>query len=1059
MRKFTFLLALLMFLGMQAAHAQKRVVTGKVTNASDGTALPGVTVIVKGTTVGTYTTVKGDYSIQLPEKATILLFSFIGMKTVEKEVGTNFTINVTMEADAMKLDEVVITAIGIAKAEKSLGYSATKVTAEEITKAKVPSVLNALQGKIAGVNISTASSSPGASTRVISRGFSSLSLSNNVLYVVDGVPIDNTSLGSSSLNGGTDFGNRGNDINPEDIESVTFLKGASGAALYGSRAANGVVVITTKKGTVGVAGGSTKPAQITFSSSAMYESILRLPTFQNEYGEGFFGESDLLENTSWGPKFDGKDRLWGHVVDNSQRLKPYVALPNNVKDFFDVGTTYTNSLSITDASDKSSYYFSLYNTKSDGIFPTAADHYNRNAVSLRGTSKLSNNFTSSGSISYIKKQSSFVPTGQDQSVYNNIMQTPRDISILELRDYNNKFNNLDNYYSLYTANPWYVLSEHGNRLNEDRILGNIGLDYKVNSWINASWKLGSDISNAQIDQWRAITKMEGFNSTNSNSDPGRVSNQSIMTREFNSDLLLTFIRELSPDLEINGIAGWNVNQRNSQSLLAQVIGLDIPYFYQISNSSSTPTVDESKSIRRLQGLYASVDLNYRDYLYLTVTGRNDWSSTLPKENNSFFYPGANVSFVFTEFLKSAEKILPFGKLRIGWAQTGNDAPEYSINSVFVGAQQADGFRNLNYPLPGGINGFEVSNSIGNPNLQPEITTEFEIGTDLRFFSNRLGIDFTYYNKNITDLIWFVALPASTGFTTQAMNLGNITNKGIELLVTGTPIKTTNFKWNIGFNFSKNNNLLVELAEGLDQVSLGGLSTVAFVARPGHPLGLIEGIVPLTDEDGHIVVDAKGIPIAADEKEIYGDAQYDYMFGVTNSFQYKKLSCSFLIDVRQGGLMYSRTADMQYFAGTAPQTLYNDRQPFIVPNSVVQDGLKPNGDPNYVENTTPITNQTLYTYWGNGGTLLDRTFVIDKSFVKLREVVLSYALPEKWFTKTPFTNATLSIIGRNLLLFTPEDQTFVDPEVTTFGNDLNADYGEFSAAPTTRSFGGSLKFSF
>jgi len=1058
MRKITFLLLLVFLMGLHATYAQKRVVTGKVTSAEDGTALPGVTVIIKGTNTGSTTNVKGEYSVTLPEKATFLVFSFIGKRTLEVEIGSRSVIDVSLEDDVLNLDEVVVTAIGITKSEKSLGYSATQVTSEEITKAKVPSILNSLQGKVAGVNITSASGSPGASTRVISRGFSSLSGSNQVLYVIDGVPMDNTSLGSTDLNGGTDFGNRANDINPEDIESITFLKGSAGVALYGSRAANGVIVITTKKGKLAPAGAERKPAQVTYSSSAVFDSPLKLPTFQNEYGEGFFGEVDLLENTSWGPKFDGEDRLWGHVVDNSQRLKPYVALPNNVKEFFELGQTYTNAINITNATENSSYYFSYSNVNSDGIFPGNKDIYKRNTVSLRGYSKLANKLSSSGSINYVKKQSSFVPTGQDQSVYDNIMQTPRDISLLELKDYNDKFNNLDNHYSLYTLNPWYVLNEHGNTFNEDRVFGNILFDYAIASWINASLRIGTDVANAQLKQWRAITELGGYNATNSNSDVGRVSDQSFMSREFNSDLMINLVRDIGNDVEIVGLLGWNINQRNSESLFAQVIGLDIPYFYHISNSSATPTVDQDVMKRRLMGLYGSADINYKDFLFLSLMARSDWSSTLPEADNAFFYPGVNFSFVFTELL-DIEKILPFGKLRIGWGQTGNDANPYLINSVFGAAAITDGFRNMNYPLAGNINAFEVSNLIGNPNLKPEITSEFEIGTDLRFLRNRIGLDFTYYNKSITNLIWAVQLPYSTGYSTQTMNLGEITNKGIELLLTLVPVKSKDLNWELSFNFTKNNNLLVSLIEGLDQISLGGLSTISFVARPGMPIGLIEGVVPMRDPEGHIVVDANGIPVPAEEKEIYGDAQYDYMYSVANDLTWKNLSLSFLIDVRKGGLMYSRTADMQYFAGTAPQTLYNDRQPFIVPNSVQQTGTDANGDPIYEENTTAITSEVLNTYWDNGGELLDRTFVIDKSFVKLREVVLSYNLPNKWFVKTPFSNASISIIGRNLLLFTPEDQTFIDPELTTFGNDLNADYGEFSASPTTRSIGAGLRFSF
>jgi TonB-linked SusC/RagA family outer membrane protein len=1058
MRKITFLLAALLFMGMQLVQAQK-VITGKVTSAEDGSSIPGVQILVKGTMHGTITDIDGKYRITVPEKSDVLEFKFVGMKSQEVNIGNRNIIDVVMITDVMNIEGIVVTAIGVKKQEKNLGYSTTQVNADEIMKSRDRSPMNALQGKVAGVNISSSSSNPGSSTRVISRGFTSLTGSNQALYVVDGVPINNSAIGSTDLNGGTDFGNRGNDINPDDIESISFLKGSSATILYGSRAANGVILITTKKGKDLVRSVKKKGAEITFTSSFFTETPLRLPTFQNEFGEGFNGIPDVIENTSWGPKFDGTNRVWGHVVNNQQQIKKYQALPNNVRDFFDVGTSFDNSVSIANSTDKSSYYFSYSNFNADGIFPTDADSYHRNTIALRGTAKLDNNFTSSGSISYIKKKSKFVPTGQDQSVYDNIMQTPRDISIVDQEDYNNKWYNLDNYYNGYAANPYYVLNEHGNDFNEDRILGNIGLDYKFNDWMNASWRIGSDVANSQLKEWRAITN---YVRNDYSDDPGSVSEQTFFNREFNSDLILNINRSISKDIEFVGLLGWNVNQRNTKTLQTKVIGLNIPYFYNISNSSSTPSVTEATMLRRLYGLYMSAEFNYKKYLNLQLNARNDWSSTLPEANRSFFYPGVNASFVFTEFYPEITHIIPFGKIRMGWAQVGNDANPYLIFNSFAQANYADGYRGLDWPL-GGINALTVGNTIGNDKLKPEISSEFEIGTDLRFLNNRIGIDFTYYNKITTDLIYPVPLAYSSGYKFQTMNLGKISNKGVEIMVKGVPIKNADFKWEISVNFSKNYNMLEELNAELTKVDLGGTSRLGFVAVAGQPLGVFEGAVPLTDGLGHIVVDASGLPVADPVNQILGSSQYDWMAGVSNNISYKNISLSFSFDIRQGGLMYSRTKEMMYFAGTAPATTYNDRQPFIIPNSV-QAIYGPNGEiTGYTENTTAISHEsaTLYQYYDQtrGAGNFARTWLINKSFVKLREVVITYTFPKKWLAKTPFGEASFSIIGRNLLLFTPDDNHFIDPELTTFGNDLNADYGEFSAAPTTRSFGASLRFTF
>lgn len=1057
MRKFTLFTLLLFFMSSMSLSAQKKV-SGIVSSAEDGSAIPGVSILIKGTQTGTVSDLEGKFSLTVPDDKTVLIFSFVGKETQKITVGDKTEINVKLAVAAYELEGTVITAMGISKQEKTLGYAVSQVKSDDIVRAQPISAMNALQGKIAGVNISTASSNPGASTRVISRGFSSLTGSNQVLYVVDGIPINNSAVGSTSLNGGTDFGNGANDISPEDIESITFLKGSSATVLYGSRAANGVIQITTKKGR-GLATKEKTKAEVSYTSSFFAESTLRLPTFQNQFGEGFYGYPDPIENTSWGPAFDDKIHPWGHTVNNQQLIKPYSALPTNVKDFFEVGRTFDNNLSIANSYGNTSYYFSYGNVRSDGIFPGESDIYRRNTLSLRGSAKLNNGITTSGSISYIKKQSKFVPTGQDQSVYDNILQTPRDISIVDQSDYNSTFYDLNNYYNGYAANPYYVLNEHGNNYNDDRLMGSLVFGYDFTDWMSAVWRLGTDVGNSQLKEWRAVTD---YVRNDYNDDPGMVSQSTFFNREFNSDFILNFNKDFSKDFIFTGLAGWNVNQRNTEDNSIGVVGLDIPFFYNVSNSSSTPSVSNYISNRRLYGVYGQAEFYYKRFFSVTLNARNDWSSTLPSKNRSFFYPGVNTAFVFTDAFPNLKKYISFGKVRLGWSRTGNDANPYLIFATFTQANLSDGYRGLDWPL-GGINAFTVGNTIGNPDLRPELTTEFEVGADLRFFQNRLGLDFTYYNKTTTDLIYSVPLAYSSGYRFQTKNLGEINNKGIEVLLRGTPIKKKNFVWEASINFSKNDNLLVSLNDDLQKVDLGGTSSIGFVAVPGMPLGVFEGSVALTDGKGHIVVDNNGLPIAATDKTYLGNGQYDWMTGISNSFSYKNLAISFSIDYRKGGLMYSRTKEIMYFAGIAPETTFNDRDPFIIPNSVLAVYNSDGEIVGYDENNIPISNEnhTLYQYFDqtHGGGDFSSAWLIDKTYFKLRDVVITYNFPAKWIKKTPFGKAQISLIGRNLLLYTPSSNHFIDPEVTTFGNDLNADFGEFTAAPTTRSIGVSLKVMF
>ena len=792
------------------------------------------------------------------------------------------------------------------------------------------------------------------------------------------------------------------------------------------------------------------------NSSVTFERPLRLVKYQNEFGQGLYGNTVLYENTSWGPKFDYRFRPWGHNVDSSLRVKAYRPLPNNVKEFFETGKSYNNSISISGGNEQTTYYFSFSNISWDGIFPTNADSYKKNTISLRSTHNVTKRFKTTTSINYIRKKSNFVPTGQgEQSVYNQVMQTPRDISLLELSNVNEKWNTVDNYYSLYTVNPYHILKNNSDRNTEDRVYGSLDFDYSLPKGLALKWRIGGDESNEHQELFREKVQPEGNNQNASIFDPGVVSRSSSSQYQINSDLILTYNLSLKK-WKFNFLAGHSVNQRSATALNAAVSFLSLPGFNNLSNSTQKPAAGEATVLRRNLGVYGSADISFKSMLYMSVTARNEWSSTLPPQNNSYFFPGANVGFIFTElFPSSLKKILPYGKIRASWARVGNDAPPYQIYSVFHQGAHSDGYGLLAYPLANGANSYDVGDLITNKKLKPELTDEYEFGADLRFFDDRFSIDAAYYNKSTTDLIWPSPVPYSSGYRFQMQNLGKLSNYGVEALVGFKPIRNNKFTWEITFNFTRNFNKLNYLNNELKEAELNSLRVeggqqISWVAIPGQPVGVFKARTVKKTPDGKIVVDNKGLPVAADDLKVYGNSQYKYFGGVTNTFTFAGFSLSAQLDFRHGGIMYSRTKDISLFAGTIPETTYNDRKPFIIPNSVVETGTDKNGDPIYEENSKPIDRVNLVDYWGNGGLQLDGATLIDKSFIKLRQVVLSYAIPEKWAGKMKLDGLSLSVVGKNLLLWTPASQTFIDPESTTFGNDLLADFGEYGAQPSTRS---------
>ena len=1062
MMKKTLLVVAMVLLALGITFAQ-RTVSGSVTD-QDGGPLIGASVLVKGTTSGTITDFDGRYTLSIPEGRDVLVFSFTGFDPQEITLGASNVVNIVL-SEGVTLQTAVVTALGIEKEEKTLGYGVTQVDGDDVTRTRNNSFVDALSGKVSGLTVNT-NSQPGGSSEIVIRGYGSVTGNNQALVVIDGVPAsngNNTSITTllnplDDFNRSQDFGNQVNDINPDDIESISVLKGAAATALYGSRAANGAIIITTKSGK------RNQKLTVDYSGSYSQSQVNRLPHMQNTFGQGWNGLFDPIENGSWGPKTDDQLRLWGNTVDNSRQLKPFSALENNLRDFYENGYGVNNSVSVSGGNESASFRLSYSNSREDGVVPTDADSYIRNTVGLKGELG-DEKFSVGASVEFMNKEQKAIATGQGDDagagkvLFQELIQFPRDISIIDHSDYESKFNNLDNFYTPYAQNPYFVLNNQGNEYSENRVRGNVNANYNFTEKLTASLRIGGDFSNGSIFDYGNVARITpGSPNSSSNDVVGRVSENNLSRRQLNGDLLLTYNTSIGSSLSLDVTLGSNVNERFTKYVATYVTDLTIPGFYQLSNSTVNPTSASGITLQRLFGVYSIVNLGYNDWLYATLQARNDWSSTLPKENNSFFYPAFTVSAILSDAFSLPSQTISFLKVRASVAQVGNDAPPYRITPIYTAAQAASGgFGSIVFPI-GGTNAFELGDRIGNDQLQPEITTEYEVGADVRLFRNRLGFDVAYYNRVTTDQIINVEKDPTSGFTSQTVNIGEIQNKGIELMVNATPVKKSKFRWDINYNFNKNNNEVLALnqdAASGNSIVLNTAYGIELRAEVGQPLGTIYAPSAQLDPDGNIVVNpANGLPQQADDKKLMGTVNPDFQMGLGNTLSYGDFALSFDVDYRKGGVFWSYTARLNYFVGNAWNTQYNDREPYIIPNSVVE-----NADGTFSENTTEIDRSNIFTYWGGSSVpAREENHVLDKTFFKLRNVSLTYNLPTKLTDRLNMNRASLTVFGRNLVLWTPEENHFVDPEGSTFGVGLAGKIGEFSNSPTNAVYGVTLKLS-
>ena len=1062
MKKMTSLMAMLL-LTCALAFGQARTVTGVVRDAQ-GNPVPFATVTESVTGKAVRADDKGAFSISVADgaKLTVTATGFQS-QTVAATAAESISL---ATAEAQMAEVVVTTAQGVRREKRGLGYSAPVVRNEELTRGQSSSALNALQGKVSGVNITSTAGAPGSSSRVVIRGGSSITGSNQALLVVDGVPIDNSSiLGGGSTLSSVDFGNRGNDINPDDIESITVLKGPGATALYGSRASNGALIITTKSGR----GNTNRKNSVTFSSGVTMSSILKLPDFQNEYGQGYDNSVvDPKENWSWGPRFDGSVQPWGQAVNGVRQERPYSAVRNNVRDFFETGVAFNNNLSFSGGSEKSTYFLSLNALNSDGIMPTNSDKYNRYNIRFNGSTQLANKISSSISINYSRINSNMIGGGQGGgSVYNNVLQTPRNIPLTDLKDLNNPYNSIGGhfdaqgnelfgYYGAYTINPYYLLQAYENRNNVDRVLGNFSLTYKPTEWLSITNRLGGDIyADRRVETSPKYSLIPFDNTANyrrvTRTSPGRYSEANYNISDITNDLMATATKKFGSDWNASLLLGHNIRVRTVNSLEAATNaagGLVIPGYYNLANSNGPVVTNNSVSNRRLMGAYADFNLGYKNFLFLGATARNDWSSTLPQENNSFFYPSVSASFVFTELLKNSpvNNWLQYGKIRTSWAQVGNDADPYLLESYYGKTTISGGFGSTVFPF-NNVPGYTMGNQIGSPALKPEITTAYEVGVELGLLRNRLTLDASYYQNNSENQILAVPIAASTGFTSRVTNAGLVKNKGIELALRGTPVKTRDLSWELYGTYTRNRNEVSGL--DVDQIVLGGFSGMSVVAGNGKPYGQFYSTDLLRDNQGRVVVDATtGMPQSTPTAVYLGTYNPDFQASLGTNFSFKGFSLGLLFDTKQGGKFYSRTKDIMAFVGTSAETAEGDRAGYVFPNSVYLDASG-----KYVPNTSvKFSPQEYYS------SMVEGQNVIDASYIKLREANLTYTLPKVMVERTPFGSASISLFGNNLWIKTAKENRYADPEINSAGAG-NTQGFDFTAQPSVRNYGVSLKVTF
>jgi TonB-linked SusC/RagA family outer membrane protein len=993
-------------------------IKGRVTTA-DGVALNGVSVFVKGTSRGVITNANGEFALDINRGETLVV-SYVGYIQQEVVVNDLHSLSVTLAVDPGQITEsVVVTALGIKKEARRLGYSITKVSGEEFTQAREINVGNALTGRVAGVNSTGPLTGPGGSSRVLIRGVNSLTGDNQPLYVINGVPMNNSNLGNAGMWGGADLGEGLTSINPDDIEEITVLKGGAAAALYGQIAKNGVILITTKSGK------GKKGTSVELNSNVQFDKINNFLDFQNAYGQGTLGAKPVdvasAMNTgmqAWGAKLDGSQ-----VPIFDGKLKPYSDQGDNLNRFYETGTTYTNTLAIMGGSDNGSYRVSLGDLRSNSVYPNS--QYNRTTANIELNYKLSSKWSGQASLLYAKetgKNRTNLSDGPGNGNYGIVLLPPNVNADYLAPGYDASGNEIQFSSDAFTTNPYFASAKFQNNTNKNRAFGVASLRFAPFDWLYMQARLGNDFFSFNATQITPTgTAYRKAGSLDNEIDR--------FYDQLNTDFLIGANKNITKNLSFALTAGANLLQERQRINTINASGLAFPYLYN-PGAATTRSANTSTPRKDVRSVYGSLELAYQNFLFLNVTDRNDWSSTIPIKNNSYNYPSASVSYVFSEHLKLPW--LNFGKVRAGYSQVGADAEPFQTA--------------LYYATNGAINGQPIGNlgtNIPNNQLEPLQIKETEIGTQLGFLHNRLNVDVAVYKKQTLNDIVQGTVSITSGYQTAVVNVGKVENKGIEIAVTGNIVSNKDLKWTSSFNYSNNKNTVVELAEGQQFMDMSESRTTRGFIQ--HRLGLPSYQVMVydykRDTKGQMVLTASGFPQSADNLTPAGTSIPPTVGGWNNQFQYKRFGLEFLIDYKFGAVLYSGTNARAYAAGLQKETL-NGRETGIKVAGVDDAG-------NAISKT--ISAQEYYGALSN----ISEVQTYSADFVKLRSLVLSYTIPAKTL-KNIAQGITISLVGRNLL-YLKKDSPNIDPE-SNYSNGFS--YGlEYGSLPSTKSFGFNLNVRF
>ncbi|MBC7921721.1 MAG: SusC/RagA family TonB-linked outer membrane protein [Ferruginibacter sp.] len=1090
MKKILLISSLLALVFVGRTHAQDRAVTGKVTAFEDQSALPGVSVVVKGTSNGTATGADGSYRLTAPANAT-LVFSFIGLLAQEVEVGDRTTIDVRMRADVQQLGEVVVTALGIERSKNELPYAAQQVSGNEITKSRSNNFVNALSGKVAGLDIRQ-NNTMGGSTNVVIRGYKSLTGNNQALYVIDGVPVANavgnsgttTNTGTGNANSGDqaagrpgyDYGNPASDINPDDIESINVLKGAAATALYGSRAANGVIVITTKK-------GRKNSTNVTVNTGVVFGTIDKktFATYQKQYGAGYGavedespdglflyrdvngdGQRDLVtlfaDDASYGAKFDPNLLVyqWNSFDPFSptyRQATPWVAAANDPSTFYETSVNSNHSIVVDGGGENATFKIGYTRNDETGVLPNSK--ITKNQFNVATSYSIAKNLTVAANINYSK----ITGLGRYGTGYSGLnpnqafrqwSQANVDIKELEAA-YNRNQQNItwnwtdpSNLVPIYTDNPYWTRYENYENDARSHYFGYTTLSWSPVEWFNVLGRVSLDGYDDIQEERIAV----------GSADPGQYSRYNRTYSETNFDLLLNFNKNISPIISFRGLLGSNLRRTNLASIYAVTNeGLVVPKLYSLSNSVN-PITAPTENYQRVgvDGYFGSVTFGYRDMLFLDATARVDQSTTLPAGSNTYFYPALAGSFVFSKLLETTSPWLTLGKVRLNYAEVGSDAPALSVYNI--------------YDKPTGLDGapvFSLPSTRNNVNLKPERTRSIEAGVEAAFLDSRLGFDFSWYKTNTLDQILPVSVTAATGYTAKYVNAGEVENKGIEASVYVTPVSAGDFSWTVNLNFARNRNKVLSLYDNVRNILLlppgitslqGGITINAGI---DEPYGILRG-TDYVYTNGQKTVNADGYYLASPNTSIIGDPNPDWTGGINNTLKYKGLSLSFLIDMRTGGDIFSLDQWYGQGSGQYPNTAANNdlgnpsRNPISEGGGVILPGVKEDGAVNDIRVENFDGYVTPYGYPNNPPR---KGYVYDGSYVKLRELALRYSFPSALVSKLrPFKGIDVSLIGRNLWIIS-KNLPYADPEdALSSGNIRGYQSGSY---PTTRTYGFNVRF--